>query len=112
MSVNDREEADMAEGGVLPEMADEDDEGEAGVRAMLNVPMKVDIVLGRTRHPLAGLIAMKRGAVFELDRRVGDDVDVVVGDRVVAQGQLVKVGDNGVGVKLTRIVREIGPGQA
>lgn len=112
MSKADEDTMSEIEKSLMPEMEDDAaGEAEPGVRAMLNVPLRVDIVIGRTRQPLASLISMKKGAVLELDRRLGDDVEVVLHEHVVARGQLVKVGDNGIGVKLTSIVREITPAQ-
>ncbi len=84
-------------------------EGHGGesVSAMLNVKMDVEIVIGRARLPLAKLIGMSKGAVIELDRLIGDPVDVVVNGRVIAHGELVGNGEEGIGVKLTDIIQEI-----
>lgn len=85
--------------------------GQAGesVNAMLNVRMEVKIVIGRTRLPLSHLITLPQGAVIELDRRIGDPVDIVVEDVVIARGELVAGNDEGVGVKLTEVVKEALP---
>ena len=86
------------------ESRDEDQDRKDGVaRAVMDVPMRVEIVIGRARMPLSSLMRLAKGAVIELDRRVGDNVDIVLNDRVIGRGELVETGDDGVGVKLTEI---------
>lgn len=87
----------------------ESDQSGGSVNAMLNVRMEVKIVIGRARLPLSNLITLSQGAVIELDRRIGDPVDIVVEDVVVARGELVAGNDEGVGVKLTEVVKEALP---
>lgn len=76
------------------------------IDALLNVPMKVQIVLGSTKMPVAQVLKLSRGSVIELDKKIGESVEVVVNDRIVARGDLVKVADDKVGVTLTEIVKE------
>ncbi|WP_134680623.1 FliM/FliN family flagellar motor switch protein [Paracoccus ravus] len=85
----------------------EDAPSSESVNAMLNVKMDVEIVIGRASLPLSYLVSLSRGAVIELDRRIGDMVDVVVNGRVVAHGVLVAAGEGGIGVKLNDIVKEV-----
>ena len=47
-----------------------------------------------------------RGSVIELDRRIGEPVDVVINDRLVARGDLVKLDGDRIGVTLTEIVKD------
>jgi flagellar motor switch protein FliN/FliY len=61
-------------------------------------------VLGRAQMPVGDLLGLSTGMVFELDRRVGEPVDVFVNDRLVARGEVVLV-DHALGVTLTEIVR-------
>ncbi|MEI4485514.1 flagellar motor switch protein FliN [Frigidibacter sp. MR17.14] len=81
---------------------------EAGhnINAMLNVSLNVQIVLGQSRMPIAQLLTLSRGSVIELDKRIGEPVDVMINDRLVARGDLVKVGENRIGVTLTEIVKD------
>ncbi|MEI4472011.1 flagellar motor switch protein FliN [Frigidibacter sp. MR17.24] len=81
---------------------------EAGhnINAMLNVSLNVQIVLGQARMPIAQLLTLSRGSVIELDKRIGEPVDVMINDRLVARGDLVKVGENRIGVTLTEIVKD------
>ena len=73
---------------------------------ILQIPVKVDIVLGSTTMPVTSLMKLGRGAVVHLDQRVGDPVDVVVNGRIVARGELVVAEENGsrIGISLTEIV--------
>lgn len=82
------------------------DQPSESVHASLNVRMDVQIIIGRTRMPVSQLVSMSQGAVIELDRRIGDPVDVVVNDVVVARGELVAGKEDSLGVKLTEIVRD------
>ncbi len=60
-----------------------------GYDAILRIPVSVKIILGTTRMPVAQLMALSRGSVIPLDRKVGDMVDIVVNDRIVARGEVV-----------------------
>lgn len=79
------------------------------VNAMLNVGLSVQIVLGQSRIPIAQLLNLSRGSVIELEKKIGEPIDVVINDRLVARGDLVKVGDNRLGVTLTEIVKDYVP---
>jgi flagellar motor switch protein FliN/FliY len=79
--------------------------GQASLNAVAEVPVRVQAVLGRARVPVGELIRMKSGMVLELDRRVGEPVDVFVNNRLVARGEVMLV-DHALGVTLTEIVRQ------
>ncbi|MCA1199035.1 flagellar motor switch protein FliN [Sphingomonas sp. R647] len=84
------------------------DAGSGGsLSAVHEVPVRVQAVLGRARVPVGELIRMKSGMVLELDRRVGEPVDVYVNNRLVARGEVMLV-DHALGVTLTEIVRQDG----
>ena len=68
--------------------------------------MDVQIVLGHARLPISQLLKFGRGSVIELDKRIGEPVEVVINDRLVARGDLVKLGDARIGVSLTEIVKD------
>ena len=72
--------------------------------AVYDVPVKVQAVLGRTKIPVGDLLQLRSGMVVELDRRVGEPVDVFVNNRLVARGEVVMV-DQALGITLTEIVR-------
>jgi flagellar motor switch protein FliN/FliY len=76
------------------------------IEALLNVDLDVKVVLGDSSMPISTLLKLTRGSVIELDQRIGEPVRVMVNDRTVARGELVKLTDNRIGVSLTEIVRE------
>ena len=79
--------------------------GEQGLAALYDVPVKVQAVLGRARMPIGDLLKLQIGTVVELDRRVGEPVDIFVNNRLIARGEVVLI-DSALGVTLTEIVRE------
>ena len=79
--------------------------GDHSLDAVLDVPVKVQAVLGRAKMPIAELVAMHPGYVFELDRRVGEPIDILVYDRLIARGEIVMI-DGSLGVTLTEIVKQ------
>jgi flagellar motor switch protein FliN/FliY len=58
----------------------------ADLEAVFDVPVRISVVLGRTRMPVADLLRMDVGTVVELDRQVGEAVEIFVNDRLVARG--------------------------
>lgn len=63
--------------------------GARGHDAVMRIPVSVRFVLGATRMPVAKLMSLTRGAIIPLDRKVGDLIDIVVNDQVVARGEIV-----------------------
>lgn len=82
-----------------------DEDGASSMEAVYDVPVKVQAVLGRAKMPIAELVSMRSGYVFELDRRVGEPIDVLVNDRLIARGEIVMI-DGSLGVTLTEIVKQ------
>ena len=80
------------------------DESGYNIDAMLNVGLNVEIVLGKTRMPISQLLKLSRGSIIELDKKIGEPVDVVINDRLVARGEVVVVEDR-LGVTMTEIVK-------
>lgn len=75
------------------------------LQAVFDVPVKVQAVLGRSRMDIGELLKLKPGAVVELDRRVGEPVDIFVNNRLIARGEVVLI-DSALGVTLTEIIRQ------
>jgi flagellar motor switch protein FliN/FliY len=75
------------------------------LQAVFDVPVKVQAVLGRSRMDIGHLMRLKTGDVVELDRRVGEPVDIFVNNRLIARGEVVLI-DSALGVTLTEIVRQ------
>lgn len=76
----------------------------ADLEAVFDVPVRISVVLGRTRMPVADLLRMDVGTVVELDRQVGEAIEIYVNDRLVARGEIVLV-ENRLGVTMTEIVK-------
>lgn len=74
------------------------------VGAVYNVPVQVSAVLGRATMPVSQLLKLGRGAVVELDRRVGESIDIYVNNRLVARGEIV-VMDDRLGITMTEIIK-------
>ena len=76
------------------------------IDALYNVKLDVRVVLGRSRMSISDLLELTRGSVIELDRKVGDPIDIMINDRMVARGDLVKVNGEFIGVALREIVKD------
>ena len=76
------------------------------IEALYNVNLDVRVVLGRSRMSISDLLDLTRGSVIELDRKVGDPIDIMINDRMVARGDLVKVNGDFIGVALREIVKD------
>jgi len=74
------------------------------LEAVFDVPVRVSVVLGRTKMPVANLLKLDTGMVVELDRQVGEAVEIYVNDRLVARGEIVLV-ENRLGVTMTEIIK-------
>jgi flagellar motor switch protein FliN/FliY len=76
----------------------------ADLEAIFDVPVQVSAVLGRSRMDVGQLLKLGPGAVLELDRKVGEAIDIYVNNRLVARGEVVVV-DERLGVTMTEIVK-------
>ncbi|MBT9155060.1 MAG: Flagellar motor switch protein FliN [Firmicutes bacterium] len=70
---------------------------------ILDVPLQVSVVLGKSRRAIKDVLAMGAGSVVELDRMVEDQVDVLVNGTLIARGEIVVVNEN-FGVRITSIL--------
>ncbi len=75
------------------------------LEAVYDIPVQVSAVLGRATMQVSQLLKLGRGAVVELDRKLGEAVDIYVNNRLVARGEVVMVDDNRLGVTMTEIVK-------
>ena len=94
---------------------DDDSWGDAGdtpdkprsaqdLEAVYDIPVRVSAVLGKSSMQVNELLKLGRGAVVELDRKVGEAIDIYVNDRLVARGEVVVVDDR-LGITMTEIVK-------
>src|SRR3954447_17648557 len=76
----------------------------ADLEAVFDVPVQVSAVLGRSKMDVGELLRLGPGTVLELDRRVGEAIDIYVNDRLVARGEVVLVEEK-LGVTMTEIIK-------
>jgi flagellar motor switch protein FliN len=74
------------------------------LEAVYDIPVQISAVLGRANMQVSQLLKLGRGAVVELDRKVGEAIDIYVNNRLVARGEVVIV-DERLGVTMTEIVK-------
>lgn len=72
--------------------------------AVYDIPVQVSAVLGKATMKVNQLLKLGRGAVVELDRKVGEAIDIYVNNRLVARGEVVVV-DERLGVTMTEIIK-------
>ncbi len=72
---------------------------------VFDVPVNISAVLGRANMSVAQLLQLTQGSVLELDRKVGEAIDIYVNNRLVARGEVVVV-DERLGVTMTEIIKD------
>ncbi|MCE2760195.1 MAG: flagellar motor switch protein FliN [Alphaproteobacteria bacterium] len=94
---------------MAPPAQDQRPQGQTGTMrdldAVYDIPVQISAVLGRATMQVSQLLKLGRGAVVELDRRLGEAVDIYVNNRLVARGEVVMVDDNRLGITMTEIVK-------
>lgn len=108
------EELDTNMAAAMADGDDDDDEdgvvetkAAADLEAVFDIPVNVSAVLGKARLPVSQLLKLDKGAVVELDRKVGEAIDIYVNNRLVARGEVVVVEDH-LGVTMTEIIKSDG----
>ena len=76
--------------------------GEVPLSMLLDLTLPVSIELGRTSMSVQEILQLGRGSVVQLERLAGEPVDIYIGDRLFAQGEVVVLGEQ-FGVRITRI---------
>jgi len=74
------------------------------LEAVYGIPVEVSAVLGKATMQVSSLLKLGRGAVIELDRKVGEAIDIYVNNRLVARGEVVVVEDR-LGITMTEIIK-------
>lgn len=77
--------------------------GEMPLGLLSDLTLPVSIELGRTRMTVQEILRLGRGAVIQLDRLAGEPIDIYVGDRKFAEGEVVVLGEH-FGVRITRLL--------
>lgn len=73
---------------------------------LLDVQMELSVVLGSTKRPIREVLDLGKSSVIELDRFVGEDVDVYINDQLIGKGRIVAIDDE-YGIRITKIVNPI-----
>lgn len=74
------------------------------LEAVFDIPVRVSAILGKSHLQVSELLKLSEGAVIELDRKVGEAIDIFVNNRLVARGEVVLVEDR-LGVTMTEIIK-------
>jgi flagellar motor switch protein FliN len=114
MSTSDLNLPDLASGGAVAQprntqavdhnSEDMRDKIAADLKPVFDVPVSVQAVIGRTTIEVSKLLDLSPGTILELDRRVGEAIDIYVNSRLVARGEVVVVDDR-LGVTMTEIIK-------
>ncbi len=109
LELDEIEVSDAPAGAEEPVLGNKETEEEiirtaTDLEAVYDVPVQVSAVLGKTRMEVSQLLKLGRGAVVELDRKVGEAIDIYVNNRLVARGEVVVV-DERLGVTMTEIIK-------
>ena len=96
--------ADLTPPSRFAEEPPEKPKSSAELEAVYDVPVQVSAVLGKSSMQVHQLLKLGRGAVVELDRKIGEAIDIYVNNRLVARGEVVVVEDR-LGITMTEIIK-------
>jgi flagellar motor switch protein FliN/FliY len=106
MSENDLQLDEFAPGdGALPDTLEGEEKTAGDLAPVFDVPVNISAVLGRASLSVSQLLQLGQGSVLELDRKVGEAIDIYVQNRLVARGEVVIV-DERLGVTMTEIIKD------
>jgi flagellar motor switch protein FliN/FliY len=112
LELSELEEETQADDNSLGEVADEMNAPDVpdfprsakDLEAVYDIPVQVSAVLGKSTMEVARLLRLGKGAVVELDRKVGEAIDIYVNNRLVARGEVVVLEDR-LGITMTEIIK-------
>jgi flagellar motor switch protein FliN/FliY len=105
MSTADLGLPQLEAGGAPAADVDDEERTAAELAPVYDVPVNIQAVLGRAHVDVAALLKLGAGSVLELDRKVGEAIDIFVNNRLVARGEVVVV-DDCLGVTMTEIIKD------
>lgn len=105
--VNEAETSQGAASPTAPQAGIGDTETKiaADLEPLFDIPVSISAVLGKTQLDVNQLLKLSPGSVLELDRKVGEAIDIYVNSRLVARGEVVVV-DERLGVTMTEIIKD------
>jgi flagellar motor switch protein FliN/FliY len=71
---------------------------------LMDIPIKMQVVLGTRRLPMSALFDLSRGSVIEFERKVGEPVDLLANERLIARGEIQLTEDGRLSISITEIV--------
>ena len=77
--------------------------GQDRLASVMDIPVTVTVVLGEKRMPLGKLYALGRGSILEIDKKIGEPVDVLVNNRLVARGEVQLTEEGRLAISMTEI---------
>jgi len=86
-------------------VVDGEEKSASDLSTVFDVPVNISAVLGRSHLSVAQLLKLGPGSVLELDRKVGEAIDIYVNNRLVARGEVVVI-DERLGVTMTEIIKD------
>lgn len=93
------------ENGAAQALIDEEVRTAVDLAPVFDVPVNISAVLGKAHVDVNSLLRLTSGSVLELDRKVGEAIDIYVNSRLVARGEVV-VMDDRLGVTMTEIIKD------
>ncbi|SRR5579884_64010 len=70
---------------------------------ILNVPLKMNVQIGTAKMLVRDLLQLNQGSIIELDKFAGEAMDILIGEKLVARGEVVVVNEK-YGIRLTDVV--------
>ena len=95
---------EFPESTALAPVSEETEKSAADLAPVFDVPVNISAVLGKATMSVAQLLKLGAGSILELDRKVGEAIDIYVNNRLVARGEVVVV-DERLGVTMTEIIK-------
>ncbi|WP_077601174.1 flagellar motor switch phosphatase FliY [Oceanobacillus sojae] len=81
-------------------------QGQRNLDMLMDIPLKVTVELGRTKQSIKEILELGAGSIIELDKLAGEPVDILVNEKLVAEGEVVVIDEN-FGVRVTDIVSQL-----
>ena len=105
-AIDQAADAVSVQSAVLDELGASDVNGDPiGMAALLDVPVRVTVQIGRSRLTFGELVQLGPGSLIPLDREAHEPADILINGKVVARGEVVTI-DNSYGVRITSITTE------